>query len=37
MAFDLIFSNNGIEQPSASSIREELEQMLFQFGATKLI
>ena len=36
MAFDLIFSNNGIEQPSASSIREELEQMFVSIWGNKI-
>ena len=36
MAFDLIFSNNGIEQPSASSIREELEQMFISIWGSKI-
>lgn len=36
MAFDLIFSNNGIEQPSASSIREELEQMFISIWGNQI-
>ncbi len=36
MAFDLIFSNNGIEQPSASSIREELGQMFVSIWGNKI-
>lgn len=36
MAFDLIFSNNGIEQPSASAIREELEQMFISIWGNQI-
>ena len=36
MAFDLIFSNNGIEQPSASAIREELEQMFVSIWGNQI-
>lgn len=36
MAFDLTFSNNGIIQPSASEIREELEQMFISVWGNKI-
>lgn len=36
MAFDLTFTNNGIIQPSASSIRSELEQMFVSIWGNKI-
>ena len=36
MAFDLTFTNNGIIQPSASSIRQDLEQMFVDIWGNKI-